>query len=105
MAVFEYKALEESGKQVKGVIDADSPVAARRKLREQQLFPTKIKQNSGSTGTQADSSGLGLGGVSTRDLSLMTRQLAVLLNAGMPLSDALNAMLQHQSNWRSTPPT
>lgn len=100
MPVFEYKALEKSGKKVKGIIDADSPVAARRKLRDQQLFPTKLKQGLSSADTRADNSGLAFRGVSTRELSLTTRQLAVLLNAGMPLSDALNALLQQTSKAR-----
>ena len=98
MAVYEYKALEKSGKAVKGVIDADSPVAARRKLRERQLYPTGVKKSFG--GGAANSSGgadYGLSGVSTRDLSLMTRQLSVLLTAGMPLSDALGALLEQTS--------
>lgn len=100
MPVFEYKALEKSGKHVKGIIDADSPVAARRKLRDQQLFPTKLKQGLGASNAKGGSSNLGLRGVSTRDLSLMTRQIAVLLNAGMPLSDTLNALLQQTSKAR-----
>ncbi len=100
MPVYEYKALEKSGKHVKGIIDADSPVAARRKLRDQQLFPTKLKQGLGASGGKAGDAGHGLRGVSTRDLSLMTRQVAVLLNAGMPLADALNALLQQTSKAR-----
>ena len=44
MAVFEYQALARSGKKVKGIIDADTPVAARRKLRDQDLFELLIKR-------------------------------------------------------------
>lgn len=100
MAVFEYKALEKSGKHVKGIVDADSAVAARRKLREQQLFPTKLKESFSAGGASSDASEAVFGGVSTRDLSLMTRQLSVLLNAGMPLSDALGALLEQTSKAR-----
>ena len=42
MAIFEYKAITKAGKSTKGVIDAESPAVARRKLREQDLFPTDI---------------------------------------------------------------
>ncbi|MCH8205090.1 MAG: type II secretion system F family protein, partial [Candidatus Hydrogenedentes bacterium] len=97
MPVFEYKALEKSGRQVKGIVDADSPVAARRKLREQQLFPTKVKESFSATGASAGGAESAFGGASPRDLSLMTRQLSVLLNAGMPLSDALGALLEQTS--------
>jgi len=100
MAVFEYKALEKSGKTVRGIVDADSATAARQKLREQQLYPTKL-----SAGETAESGGAAggrggrtsFGGASLRDIALMTRQLAVLLVAGMPLSDALNALLEQTS--------
>ena len=97
MAVFEYKALEKSGKRVKGIVDADSPVAARRKLREQQLFPTKLKESRSDAGTSAHAMDMPFGGASARDIALMTRQISVLLNAGMPLSDVLGALLEQTS--------
>lgn len=106
MAVFEYKALEKSGKTVRGIVDADSAAAARQKLREQNLYPTKLKSSAGGGGAAAggpESAGAGgfaLGGASPRDLALMTRQLAVLLVAGMPLADALNALIEQTSKAR-----
>ncbi len=90
MAVFEYKALEKSGKSVRGVIDADTAASARQKLREQQLYPTKLKNADAEPSALSES--VSLPTVGTRDLALMTRQLAVLLAAGMPLADALNAL-------------
>lgn len=102
MAVYEYKALGESGKKVKGIIDADTAAAARRKLREQQLYPTDVKESYSADESGAGKKGqsAGLGGVSTRDLTLMTRQLAVLLRAGMPLIEALKALIEQTSNAR-----
>ncbi len=45
MPVFEYKAIAKSdGKNRKGVIDADNPTQARRKLREQGLLPTDLRE-------------------------------------------------------------
>lgn len=102
MAVFDYKALAESGKTVKGIIDADTAAAARRKLRDQSLFPTEVNESIGA-GQGAESTpgaAMGLGGVSVRDLTLMTRQLAVLLRAGMPLVDALKALIEQTSSSR-----
>ena len=104
MAVFEYKALAESGKKVKGIIDADTAAAARRKLRDQKLYPTDVKESFGKdSGAETQSTpkkGRGYGGVSTRDLTLMTRQMAVLLRAGMPLAEALKALIDQTSNAR-----
>ena len=100
MAIFEYKALEKSGKTIKGVIDADSPVAARRKLREQRLYPTKLKKSFADVPAKAGRTEFAFSGVSTRDLAIMTRQLSVLLNAGMPLAEALNALMDQTSRAR-----
>jgi general secretion pathway protein F len=104
MAVYEYKALEKSGKTVRGIVDADSEVAARQKLREQNLYPTKLRSGGGGTtaggGPEGGGVGFAFGGASPRDLALMTRQLAVLLVAGMPLSDALNALIEQTSKAR-----
>lgn len=100
MAVFEYKAIDKNGKNARGVIDADSPVAARRKLREQNLHPVQVTESSsktviassGSNDANAPKKG-GFGRVGVRDIALTTRQFAVLLHAGMPLVESLNALI------------
>jgi len=106
MAVYEYKALEKSGKTVRGIVDADSAAAARQKLREQNLYPTTLRSSAGGGVAAAGpletggGGGIAFGGASPRDLALMTRQLAVLLVAGMPLADALNALIEQTSKAR-----
>ena len=106
MPVYEYKALSKTTrKKERGVIDADSPASARRKLREQKLLPTELKETA-EGGLKAVTSGEGGktrgggGRVSARDLALMTRQFAVLLRAGMPLVEALAALLEQTSRAR-----
>jgi len=106
MAIYEYKAITKAGKPTKGVIDADSAAVARRKLREQDLFPTDMTEAAGVKNATAsaavDRQALDerkgfrfvFGGVPTRDLALMTRQFGVLLKAGMPLVEALTALLE-----------
>lgn len=102
MAVFEYQAIAGSGKKVKGIIDADSPVAARRKLRDQKLFPTKVAESSVGTAGPVGKGwkGVDLGRVPTRDIAMMTRQLSVLLHAGMPLVESLSALLEQTTRAR-----
>jgi general secretion pathway protein F len=106
MPVFEYKALiKATGKTTRGVIDADSLPQARKKLRDQQLYPTSIKETSAGgavivEGGKVRRSKAGRGGVSTRDLSLLTRQFAVLLQAGMPLVEALGSLIEQTDNAR-----
>ena len=94
MAVFEYHAIARSGKKVKGIVDADSPIAARRKLREQELFPTAVSASGGTAAAKDKVSAGDIRRVSVRDLGMMTRQLSVLLHAGMPLVEAMTALLE-----------
>lgn len=98
MAVYAYKALERNtGKTVRGIVDAESPVLARRKLREQNLYPTWLQEQTASGGSAKSARGprsAGFGRISQRDIALMTRQLAVLLKAGMPLVQALDALME-----------
>ena len=95
MAVFEYRALNAQGRQTKGLIDADSARAARAKLKSQGVFPTSISE---SKAQQVSSGGKRLNfefqksGVSISQLSVMTRQLATLVAAGMPLVESLKAL-------------
>ncbi len=106
MALYEYKAIvKETGKTTRGVIDADSPAAARRKLREQNLYPTDLKEDSSRAGgdsAKGASSRFSFRGgrISVRDISLMTRQIAVLLRAGMPVLEALNALIDQTSKMK-----
>jgi general secretion pathway protein F len=46
MPVYEYTALDGAGKNVNGIIDADSAVAARQKLRGSGIFPVQVKKTS-----------------------------------------------------------
>ncbi len=116
MPVYQYKAIAKAtGKTTKGVIDADTPAQARRKLRELDLYPTKVMESAEMSlalpGRERDDGrGRGRarrtrtvsrrGRVPVRDLALMTRQLGVLLHAGMPLVEALGALIDQTSRPR-----
>ena len=94
MPVFEYIALNQSGKQVRGTVDADSIRSARQKLRSQNVFPTDIKESAQAAKqkTQDVQRFLKSDRVSIKDLTLATRLLATLSNAGLPLISALMAL-------------
>ncbi|MBP8130703.1 MAG: type II secretion system inner membrane protein GspF [Candidatus Hydrogenedentes bacterium] len=105
MPVFEYTAIEKgTGKKTRGVVDADTLPAARGKLRELGLYPTEIVESNrvevDMTARSVRRAKRARGGVSSRDLALMTRQLATLLQAGMPLIEALSALLEQTSKTR-----
>jgi general secretion pathway protein F len=97
MPIFEYRGLTKDGRSSKGVVDADSMRAARAKLKKDGLFVTDIKDK------KKQSSGKKKGAVRTKnvnvqDLSLMTRQLATLVKANIPLVDALAAVSEQVEN-------
>lgn len=96
MPVFEYQALAKSGKRVNGVIDAESVSAARRKLREQDIYTTEMTEQFGKE-KAAFSFGSGTR-IKLREIAMMTRQLAVLLQAGMPLVESLGAVMDQTAN-------
>ncbi|MGA4634209.1 GspF family T2SS innner membrane protein variant XcpS [Pseudomonas solani] len=91
MAAFEYLALDARGRPQKGVLEADSARQVRQLLREKQLAPLEVKAT--RTREQAASGGrLGFArGLSARDLALVTRQLATLVQAALPIEEALRA--------------
>jgi len=101
MPVFEYKGLTEAGKNIRGVRDADSAKTLRGLLRKEGIFLTDIvaeKDAAGASsgvitkGREVDVKKLVLGRISSSDIAVMTRQLAVLIGAGVPLVEALTAL-------------
>jgi general secretion pathway protein F len=99
MGAFEYTALDASGKERRGVLEGDTVRHIRGQLREQQLLPvtvTEIVQRE-KAGRKRFSIGTG---VSTTDLSLLTRQIATLARAGLPLEETLLAVSQQSEKER-----
>ncbi|MBM7060885.1 GspF family T2SS innner membrane protein variant XcpS [Pseudomonas sp. UL073] len=90
MAAFEYLALDPAGRQQKGVLEADSARQVRQLLRERQLAPLEVKP---TRVREPVSSGVFhfARGLSARDLALLTRQLATLVQAGLPIEEAVRA--------------
>lgn len=101
MPVYEYVALNATGRRLKGIIDADSPVIARRRLRETGVYPVRIHTAAGqhrqSTGRSISLAGL-FRRVRAGELAAATRQLAILLGAGVPLIAALDALIAQAAN-------
>ena len=88
MGAYQYQAIKKSGSTLKGVIEADSERHARQLIREQGLIPTQIntlkKQNLSKHRDK----------LSSVDLSLLTRQLATLLAAGIPIEESLRGVAE-----------
>jgi general secretion pathway protein F len=94
MPVYEYTAIDAGGKKVKGSIDADSVRGARQKLRSKKIFPTDIREGIAQSKNKSQdvTRYIQSNRISPKDLSVMTRQLATLLGAGLPLVSALSAL-------------
>ena len=93
MPAFRYEAVLADGKTKNGVINSDSARSARAELRGQGLTPISVEQiaseekHKGQTSLFADK-------LSSNELSLFTRQLASLLEAGLPLEQSFSALLE-----------
>jgi type IV pilus assembly protein PilC len=84
MPKFAYAAIDTTGTPVEGVTKADTIGSARAILVEQNLFPTKIEERRGLLDFE-----LSKEKVKKKELMHFTRQLAVFVKAGIPITDAL----------------
>ena len=101
MPVYQYRGYKTDGGAATGIVDAESPKVARLKLRKDGVFPTEMAEQGSALGTGAPARdgtapppvGGRSAALSTTDIALMTRQLATLLVAGLPLVDSLGVLL------------
>ncbi|UPQ88049.1 type II secretion system inner membrane protein GspF [Vibrio sinaloensis] len=101
MAAFEYKALDAKGKSKKGVIEGDNARQVRARLKEQGLIPVEVSETRQKAAKRRQSGGLQFKrGLSTPDLALITRQLATLVQSGMPLEECLKAVSEQSEKPR-----
>ncbi|HEX5122417.1 MAG TPA: type II secretion system inner membrane protein GspF [Rhodanobacteraceae bacterium] len=98
MPAFAYQALDDAGKTQRGVLQGDTARSVRSTLRERGLNPLSVEEvregEAKSTGVFARR---GIGGT---ELALLTRQLATLIGAGLPIDEALGALSEQAENER-----
>ena len=111
MARFTFTALDSKGKQVQGEIEAENQSAAIARIREKSLFPSKVEAVSGGGTSPAakkpKSGAMNMeikmpkflqGRVKTKDLTVFTRQMSTLVNAGLPLMRAIRVLQRQEKN-------
>ncbi len=108
MPVYEYKGFDKKGKSVKGLREADSVKAAQAALRRDGIMPTDVKESGGDGKKGGKKGGGGMLGkdvdfsrfqrITVDDVGLATRQLATLLQAGVPMVDSLTALVDQIEN-------
>lgn len=96
MPVFEYKALNARGEKITGILDSESALSARQKLRQTDIFPISV-QEIHQTPAQQHRSPISISRFLNRirpaEVYMMTRELATLLTAGFPLVSAMETMI------------
>lgn len=98
MPAFAYQALDASGRTQRGVLQGDTARAVRGLLRERGLNPLEVEEvREGARRTGSPFARRGLGSV---QLALLTRQLATLIGAGLPIDEALAALSEQAENER-----
>jgi general secretion pathway protein F len=99
VGAFEYTALDAGGKERRGVLEGDTVRHIRSQLRDLQLLPVNVTEVVAQEKTKHSRFSIGTG-VSTSDLTLMTRQIATLAKAGLPLEETLLAVSQQSEKAR-----
>lgn len=100
MGAFEYTALDSGGRQHKGIIEGDTARHVRTLLRERALLPVEVNEVVEREARRSAGSFSLLRRVSAADVALLTRQLATLVRAGLPLEEALLAVSQQSEKAR-----
>ena len=96
MPVYEYTALNNKGKTIAGIIDAESSFVARQKLRATKQFPVSIKEvqeTAEKKESWQQSIFRSFARIRQSEVSIMTRQLSTLISAGFPLVTAIDSMI------------
>ena len=100
MAAFEYVALNANGRQQKGVLEGDTARQIRSQLREKGLTPLNVDAVTRKQSAISTFSFQGNRRLSATDLSLITRQLATLVQASLPIEESLKAVAeQSEKDW------
>ncbi|HWB20716.1 MAG TPA: type II secretion system F family protein [Phycisphaerales bacterium] len=108
MPTYAYEALNSAGKQQKGTVEAVSSEEAIQRIKSQGYFPTSVREQKikGSSAVRGGDtlkakkkrslSSFSIGGVSTKKMTLFTRQLSTLQDAGLPLLRSVQILEQQQ---------
>jgi len=98
MSAFEYIALDSTGTKLKGVLEGDAPRQIRQQLRDKGLTPLsvdEVRQRASRKGRQPRGRS-----ISATELAVFTRQLATLIESGLPLDESLQAVSEQTENPR-----
>lgn len=94
MGAYEYRAVDERGREKRGTIEGDTARHVRQQLRDRGLIPVDVEEIQ-ERSQQQQSFGISFQKrISTADLALITRQMATLVRAALPIEEALRITVQ-----------
>ncbi len=94
MSIFHYEVLTETGEALTGVVDADTAREAREKLRRQDYYITQVKPVEERGGTAGKIFPAFLRRRRLEEITVLSRQFATLIDAGIPVAEALSALIE-----------
>ena len=102
MAFYKYIGVSTEGKNVNGIIDAESQKAARLKLKQKGIYATNVVEKGAAEAQQKkETLSVTIGKkVKDSDITMMTRQFSTLINASVPIVDTLDALSEQVENER-----
>lgn len=92
MPAFEYVSVDTDGRKQKGILEADSARQVRQQLRDKGWLPVSVEPAAGEQKAAAGGPGLFRRGITAWELALITRQLATLIAAGIPVEECMRAV-------------
>jgi general secretion pathway protein F len=101
MSGFEYSALDPTGRETRGVIEADTERHARSLLRERGLAPLAVEGIRSAAAQSRLSERFSRPGLSRGGLALLTRQFATLVRAGLTIEECLNVLIEQSDSARA----
>ena len=115
MPMYAFKGISPSGKAVNGVRDAESPKILRQNLRKDGVLVTSFELSKGGKAAKEQNAKKGglsrdvdlggfFGGVNKSEIAAFTRQMATLIKSGIPLAEALGALVEQIPNMRFKTP-
>lgn len=104
MPTYQFEAMDHTGAEIKDVIDAPTEEEAQATIRQMGYFVTKIAVKKAAAGKAAAGGkkkrGFAIGGAKTKQISLFTKQLSILQDAGLPILRSLRILEQQQKPGR-----
>lgn len=105
MPTYQFEAMDATGQEIRDVIDAPSEEEAQATIRQMGYFVTKISVKKGTGQAKGGAAGkkkrgMAFGGVRSKHLALMTKQLSILQDAGLPILRSLRILESQQKSGR-----